>query len=482
MRLPLSLPLAAALLFADCAQAQTPARRTIWDLPIGAHARELPQADFVEFACGTNGGPPSAALRSWADFQRCPVEDETGLREVYFRYDDEREYIDKAQSADDAIVEGTTEFQQPVIVSVLFDKDGFVAGLRMATDPRAAPGVREKAANLFEALRARLGGAGWACSDLPRAAGETPYRGVQDKRRCERTDRAAGLRLVLEQHFYRKAGQTTLDPVTGAPTTGQFISLTRFERFALAQVSDPQARLAAIVAPPPNPVQVIAAKLRDCPGCDARETELKRADLRGARLAGADLSRATLHGANLSGADLTGAKLAGANLNRADLRQAKLAGADLSNALLYGARLDGADLTGADLSSVLARSVQMNGANAARLVAQGADLRAARLLNVNLGAADLAGAVLREAQLARANLSDARLYDAQLWRANLSGSNLARVQAQGAELIGADLRGADLTGGDFTDADLRQIQFSAESVTAGARFDNAQLPPGFGGQ
>ena len=60
----------------------------------------------------------------------------------------------------------------------------------------------------------------------------------------------------------------------------------------------------------------------------------KRADLRGANLAGvnlevADLCKANLRGANLSGADLSGAYMHEADLSGANLREADLSGADL---------------------------------------------------------------------------------------------------------------------------------------------------------
>ena len=65
----------------------------------------------------------------------------------------------------------------------------------------------------------------------------------------------------------------------------------------------------------------------------------KRANLRGASLAGACLAGADLRGANMRGADLRGAILAGA-----DLRWASLLGADLRDARLCDANLIGAHL------------------------------------------------------------------------------------------------------------------------------------------
>ena len=81
------------------ASAQTPgqplpSRAEVWDLKLGTPATALPSG-FGEYACGTNGGPPSQPLSGWGDFRRCRLEP-SGLHEVYFRYDDELEYWAKA--------------------------------------------------------------------------------------------------------------------------------------------------------------------------------------------------------------------------------------------------------------------------------------------------------------------------------------------------------------------------------------------------
>src|SRR5262249_30540945 len=75
---------------------QRPVRLEIWDLKLGTAAADLPD-EFTDYACGTNGGPPSLALSHWRDFRRCRPET-GGLREVYFRYDDELEYWAKANN------------------------------------------------------------------------------------------------------------------------------------------------------------------------------------------------------------------------------------------------------------------------------------------------------------------------------------------------------------------------------------------------
>ncbi len=79
---------------AYAAPADRPVRLEVWDLQLGSRVEALPD-EFVDYACGTNGGPPSLPLEGWRDFRRCRAEP-TGLREVYFRYDDELEYWAKA--------------------------------------------------------------------------------------------------------------------------------------------------------------------------------------------------------------------------------------------------------------------------------------------------------------------------------------------------------------------------------------------------
>src|SRR5271169_2700543 len=90
---------AVALALAGAGQAQNAVPR-IWDLKLGNPVSELPLSDYVDPACGTNGGPPARVLRSFADFAQCPIEAKTGLREVWFRYDDEMEYVARARRSD----------------------------------------------------------------------------------------------------------------------------------------------------------------------------------------------------------------------------------------------------------------------------------------------------------------------------------------------------------------------------------------------
>src|SRR5437868_2397722 len=108
-----------------------PTRVEVWDLKLGVAVDVLPN-EFSDHACGTNGGPPSTPLRDFRDFRRCRPEP-SGLREVYFRYDDELEYWAKANDLPTEIerFSGTKVYNFPVVLSALFNESGILAGLRV---------------------------------------------------------------------------------------------------------------------------------------------------------------------------------------------------------------------------------------------------------------------------------------------------------------------------------------------------------------
>src|ERR1700745_3268441 len=64
-----------------------------------------------------------------------------------------------------------------------------------------------------------------------------------------------------------------------------------------------------------DPADLLAARTKDCRGCNLSGANLKRFALTGADLVGANLAGANLHRAKLSGANLAGANLSGGNLN-----------------------------------------------------------------------------------------------------------------------------------------------------------------------
>jgi hypothetical protein len=221
--------LAGAVFLATVAGAQQrPTRPEIWDLKLGAPLQQLPD-DFTDFACGTGGGPPSLALMGWADFKRCRPQAD-GLREVYFRYDDELEYWAKANNFETEIAKysGTKVFDFPVVLGARFDDGGILRGIRIVSDPRDISRDREEAYLLRNFLTARYGRDGWDCVDLAPEEGETPVFRTFVKQRCKKMVEGGAL-ADLQTSYLRKKGQFEIDPLTGRTTEGQFESMVRFE-------------------------------------------------------------------------------------------------------------------------------------------------------------------------------------------------------------------------------------------------------------
>ena len=205
-----------------------PVRREVWDIKLGTKVTDLPD-EYVDYACGTNGGPPSTPLTGWKDFRRCRAEP-SGLREVYFRYDDELEYWAKANNLAAQMEQyvGTKTYGFPINVSALIGDDGVVRGIRIVSDPRDPSGDRDEAYLLRNFLNARFGREGWQCEDLPPEPGETPVTGIFIKQRCEK-DLDDGVHGLLMTRHLRKPGQSQYDPHSGKETTNQFESNVRFE-------------------------------------------------------------------------------------------------------------------------------------------------------------------------------------------------------------------------------------------------------------
>jgi hypothetical protein len=217
-------------------------RATVWDLAIGQPiAAQPPAGEFRGFACGANGGPPRAQLSGWSDFRHCPA-DATGLREVYFEYDDEYEYIARAKNLPREVARwaGTTEAGFPVIVSALFDEAGVLRGIRIVTDARPEhrnelieANLRKRAdAYLFGGVMAARYGieAGRDCRALPAADGESAVGALFVKQFCERTDAERGLKIAVRANYFRKAGQSGVNPQLPTQLTqGQFESSARLE-------------------------------------------------------------------------------------------------------------------------------------------------------------------------------------------------------------------------------------------------------------
>jgi hypothetical protein len=223
-------PTIAALAFALAgtpAHAQQPLPR-IWDLQLPTAVAGLPDDEFVDPACGTNGGPPGLPIGTFERFERCRPEP-SGLREVWFRYDDEWEFVARAARDPDAIARNNAMvvLGQPVMLSLLIDRAGLVQGYRVFTDPRAEEEVRTNAYGVAIAFKARFGTDGWTCIDAPPAEGESAIDGTFVKEHCEKT--ADGQGITVESRHYHKPGQALVDPNTGLATVNLFESSARLQ-------------------------------------------------------------------------------------------------------------------------------------------------------------------------------------------------------------------------------------------------------------
>jgi hypothetical protein len=211
-----------------------PTRPNVWDIHIGEAAAEIPDG-FINYACGTDGGPPSIPLKNFTEFKKCRP-DANGLNEVYFEYDDELEYWARALDLEAEIKRyaGTTAYEFPVVASVLFDEAGVARGERLVTDPRQQTPARDRKEFwvLTDFIRQRFGDDGWQCEDMPPDKGEQAVGSFFIKNHCVKT--ANSLYLVLEQRYFRKKGQQSVDPETGQSRPEDYESATRFEMYDAA--------------------------------------------------------------------------------------------------------------------------------------------------------------------------------------------------------------------------------------------------------
>ena len=202
----------------------------IWDIELGTPIKALPLKDFVDPACGTNGGPPARVLKGFEEFAVCPVERATGLREVWFRYDDEMEYVARARRSGVLIrqYQANSLAGQPIITSLLIDDAGLVQGYRIVNDPRVEGATRIAAFGIADLFKG-MAGMGIPCTDLPPAEGERPINDLFVKEICESKTPEKVVRL--ESRHYYKPGQFAVDPNENRLTENQFESSARLEAY-----------------------------------------------------------------------------------------------------------------------------------------------------------------------------------------------------------------------------------------------------------
>lgn len=235
LRVLAALSLAAPALVSPT-DAHAAERHTVWDLELGTSAAVLPE-DFVDFACGTNGGPPGQTIMTFTEYMACPVGAD-GLHEVYFRYDDELEYVARAldMAQDIERFRGTRVEGIDSVVSALFNEAGLLLGIRVASDPRGAePGVRNDQWRLGALLMRRFGEDDWSCKDAPLSERELPVTSFFVKRHCTKV--TGELTLSVEQNYFHRRGESFTDEYgTVQPTN--FISASAFK--ALVTPLDPR--------------------------------------------------------------------------------------------------------------------------------------------------------------------------------------------------------------------------------------------------
>jgi hypothetical protein len=217
----------AAWLVLGAAQGQELATK-IWDIKLATPVAALPLDQFVDPACGTNGGPPSRVLGSFANFALCPTDKATGLHEVWFRYDDELEYVARARRSEIMIrlYQANVLGGQPIITSLLIDDAGLVQGYRMVNDPRAAGSTRIEAYGLAELFKGMVA-PGLDCVDLPPGPGERPIEDLFVKQTCE--VKADGQVTKIETRHYYRPGQFLVNPNDNRITENEFESSARLE-------------------------------------------------------------------------------------------------------------------------------------------------------------------------------------------------------------------------------------------------------------
>ncbi len=228
-RLLLSLLCLGLSAHAAVAQEQVKPVYSIWDVQLGQPLTQARDGDVGAIACGTDGGPPGQELKSFQDFMSCTPE-ASGLREVYFTYDDEQDYITLAlEVAYQFLKGGTSVYAQPVIVSLLVDEAGVVQGRRIVTDDRTTDYDRRNAYTLIRNFKARYGGWSLNCRDVPMADGEQPVGRIFVHEACSGQSPDGQTRIAIEASYLRKKGQRAISQETQQVNKGYFESQTRYE-------------------------------------------------------------------------------------------------------------------------------------------------------------------------------------------------------------------------------------------------------------
>ncbi|HEX3736227.1 MAG TPA: pentapeptide repeat-containing protein [Solirubrobacterales bacterium] len=185
---------------------------------------------------------------------------------------------------------------------------------------------------------------------------------------------------------------------------------------------------------------------------------------------GANLQQCDLVGAYLNRAQVSQRKIA-TNMRIADLTGAKMEGADLGGLNVAGGRLNGVMATGAIFDNVY-----IAGAEASRLDAEHAKITD-----------ETGGANMYDARLEGANFQGSRMNGTSVDRADLAGADFRNATWNAIEASTTKFRGADLRGfksatphislADFTDAKLKGTGFT-DAELKWATLCHTEMPSG----
>jgi hypothetical protein len=203
---------------------------TIWDVKLGQPVTDVPDSAAAIIACGTNGGPMSIELKSFGDWAQCTPE-ASGLREIAFTYDDEKDYIARAMELEyRALAGGTSVYAHPVNVSILVDDKGVAQGIRIVTDDRASDNDRRGAVQLSKNFQGQYSTWKLDCEDIPMKDGEQKVGGIFIHQRCNGANPdGSGQKVLIEASYLRKKGQDALSIDTQQVNKGYYESKTRLE-------------------------------------------------------------------------------------------------------------------------------------------------------------------------------------------------------------------------------------------------------------
>jgi hypothetical protein len=179
------------LCFGLCTQvdaASNDSSNDLRDIRVGMPVVDIPAAGYVDFSCT---GESSRKLEGWPNWRDCPESD--GFRSIDFGFD-------PATSRDGTVVAG-----HPVILTLLVDREGSVAGLEINTQPKGPLFVRKKAFLLGVQVKSRYGADGWTCSQAQPQPGELPVGGVFLNERCAKT--LKGRTITVERRLFRRANE-----------------------------------------------------------------------------------------------------------------------------------------------------------------------------------------------------------------------------------------------------------------------------------